>query len=585
MASSVSVVKRLWTKIIKKRKKQLSFLLALMLASGLSEFITLGAAVPFIGILLNPSILESNKFLQFILEKLQIDNDVNLLSIFAIAFIFAVICATFIRLLNLWCNKRLAALIGSDLSCLAYELTLSQQYITHINRNSSSIINIITQQIPVTVDAINSILQALTSLFVIACLSVGLIIVDWKVTLLSIAFFLCVYLIIAFWTKKILLANSKKVVRCSEIQYKTLQEGLGSIRDVILESNQNLFVDIFKTVDLPMRLVDADTAFIANSPRFILEGFGILLISSLAYYSSLQQNNDPANILTTIGVFAIAAQRLLPSMQMVYSVWSRIKGWEESIQKVLGLLEQPKIIEEHIVSSTDLTFQKSLRFDNVSFRYPSSNGKVLDKINFTINKGERVGIVGTTGSGKSTLCDLIMGLLRPDEGSIYVDDIDLYSAEKKIHKSWMKLISHVPQNIYLSDSTILENIAFGVPSDMIDLDRIYNAAQMANISGYIESLPMTYNTMIGENGVKLSGGQRQRIGIARALYNQSQILVFDEATSALDTETELNVMDAIYSLNKNLTILIIAHRTSTITSCDKILNVKNGVQIDVHKQK
>ena len=253
-----------------------------------------------------------------------------------------------------------------------------------------------------------------------------------------------------------------------------------------------------------------------------------------------------------------------------------IKTDLEGFKKVIALLSQPKI-KTIIKNSQDIKFTEKISVKNLSFRYSGENHLVLNKVNFVIKKGERIGIIGETGSGKSTLTDLLLGLLKPTNGSIFIDDVELNtSINSQNLSSWKKILAHVPQSIYLADRNIFENIAFGVQTDQIDINKIYYAAKQAQIHDFILRLPNGYNTFVGERGVKLSGGQRQRIGIARAIYKGAKVLFFDEATSALDDKTEKEVMDAIYSLNKDLTIILIAHRLNTVSKCDQIIEIKGG---------
>jgi ATP-binding cassette, subfamily B, bacterial PglK len=269
----------------------------------------------------------------------------------------------------------------------------------------------------------------------------------------------------------------------------------------------------------------------------------------------------------------LGAQRLLPALQQGYGAWVSIAGSQASVAKTVELLDQPLPAEASLPAPTPLPFRESVRFNSVRFRYTSDDPWVLDGFNLTIQKGARIGFVGSTGSGKTTALDLLMGLLTPTEGELLVDG-ELVTGNRV--RVWQQSIAHVPQNIFLADATLSENIAFGVTHEATDPDRVRRAARQAQIADFIESRPEGYNATVGERGVRLSGGQRQRIGIARALYKQARVLVFDEATSALDTATEQSVMDAIEGLNRDLTIVLIAHRLSTVRRCDTIVQLEHG---------
>jgi ATP-binding cassette subfamily B protein len=275
-----------------------------------------------------------------------------------------------------------------------------------------------------------------------------------------------------------------------------------------------------------------------------------------------------------LGALALAAQRLLPLVQQGYAGWTSMLGGQASLRDVLTLLEQPLPAYSVLPPPTPIPFRKEISLDDLHFRYSPDGPWVLRGIDLQIPRGSRIGLIGTTGSGKSTLLDIVMGLLAPTTGVLRIDDTLLDEAN---HRAWQTHIAHVPQAIFLADTTIAENIAFGVPFGQIDHARVHRAAQRAQIAATIESWPKGYDTFVGERGIRLSGGQRQRIGIARALYKHADVIVFDEATSALDSDTERAVMEAFDSLDEELTILIVAHRVSTLKDCDRIVELSGGV--------
>jgi ATP-binding cassette subfamily B protein len=279
-----------------------------------------------------------------------------------------------------------------------------------------------------------------------------------------------------------------------------------------------------------------------------------------------------------LGSLALGAQRLLPILQQAYVNWTSMLGGEASLRDTIELLNQPMPQSKKIDTQNKNSFKQGVRFENVSFRYSEKSTLVLNKINLTIEKGARIGFIGTTGSGKSTFLDIVMGLLKQTSGLILIDEkpIEIYN-----NREWQNRIAHVPQSIFLTDSTIAENIAFGIPFNQIDFNKVTEASRKAQIDKNIENWPLKYSTLVGERGVRLSGGQRQRIGIARALYKNADIIVFDEATSALDNETEKEVMQAIDELGDDLTILIVAHRITTLKNCDLIVELKNGEIQDI----
>jgi ATP-binding cassette subfamily B protein len=310
---------------------------------------------------------------------------------------------------------------------------------------------------------------------------------------------------------------------------------------------------------------------VGASPRFLIEALGMALIAVLAY-TMAQRPEGLTGAIPVLGALALGAQRLLPVLQLAYGNFSSIRGNRAIFEDVIDLLDQPMPTEELGVVKP-ITFERDIKLNNLSFQYTKQAPMVLKNVDITITKGSRVGFIGSTGSGKSTLIDLVMSLLKPTHGSL---DIDGQAITTSNHRAWHAHLAHVPQSIFLADSSIAENIAFGVPKPLINMRSVQIAAQQAQIAQTIEGWQEGYETFVGERGVRLSGGQRQRIGIARALYKQANVIIFDEATSALDNETEREVMQAIDSLGSDLTVMIVAHRLSTLKHCSHIVELKNG---------
>ena len=387
------------------------------------------------------------------------------------------------------------------------------------------------------------------------------------VVALSAAFgFGTIYLIVTWLTRRRLRANSRTWAGAQGGRVKTLQEGLGGIRDVLIDKTQPTFIERYRQVDCALRTAQTVNVFIGAAPRYVIEACGMVLIAGMALILS-ESSGGLVAALPVLGALALGAQRLLPLLQLIYGGWIHIAATRQSLADVLELLSLP-VEGADDASSAPLTFEREIALEAVSFRYVGDRPLVLHDITLTIRKGDRIGLVGKTGSGKSTITDLVMGLLHPTAGGIRIDGVALTA---KNVRGWQAHIAHVPQAIYLADTTIAENIAFGVRGDRIDPNRVRDAARRAELAGFIESLPDGYETVVGERGIRLSGGQRQRIAISRALYKRASVLVFDEATSALDSETEAAVMGSIESLGRDLTLVIIAHRLSTVEMCDQSL--------------
>ena len=567
------LLKRLWIHIGPYRQRQFGLLLILMLLAAFAEIVSIGAVLPFLGILTAPERIYQLPAIKPLIQALQITEPLQLLLPLTIAFGVAAFLAGAMRLILLWFSTRLSFATGADLSIYIYRRTLYQPYAVHCARNSSEVINgISTKANGVIYSAIIPTLMLISSSVMLVTILIALLAVDPVIALTAFGGFGLIYGCIIRLTRRQLLIDSQRVASESNNVIKSLQEGLGGIRDVLIDGSQATYCHIYRTADIPLRRAQGNSLFINQSPRYGMEALGMVLIAILAY-SLAQQADGVSKAIPILGALALGAQRLLPVLQQAYSAWINIQGGQASLQDTLELLDQPLPGYADQLVSHSLPFKHSISLKQLDFRYSPETPFVLNQINLTISKGSRVGFIGTTGSGKSTLLDIVMGLLQPTEGVLLIDDAIVTLAN---HRAWQAHIAHVPQAIFLADSTIEENIAFGVPKDQIDHERVKLAAQQAQIAESIESWPKQYQTFVGERGIRLSGGQRQRIGIARALYKKADVIIFDEATSALDSETEQAVMQAIEGLSQDLTILIIAHRLTTLKNCTQIVELGEG---------
>ncbi len=560
------------------RKRQLILMVFSMLLGGLSDAFSLAAILPFLGVLSNPAKLWELHNVQKIALNFGINSPDQLLIPCTVLFAISAVFASFFRIFNLWFTGVLSAKIGNDLSSEAYSKTLNKPYNQHLDSNSSEIINVLTYHMSALIDVINYILLFLSSCFIIFSIVLGLLLVDWLIASTSAIIFTFLYGSIILYLRVKISNLSKTIDLSTQAQVKYVQEGLGAIRDVIIDDTSRTFVQSFKKADQTMRLAIASSRIYGGSPRYIIEGLGLIFISTIALVITLNGENS-IGVIPLLGTLALGAQRLLPAMQQGYNAWVHTKAGMEGFKKVKSILDLPKPKFFKKDNKFKLKFLSFIKVDNISFKYSGSD-LVLKNISFLINKGQRVGITGKTGSGKSTLTDILLGLLEPTSGQILLDNKKLYFDEKSKNfnlDSWRNIIAHVPQTIYLSDSSIYENIAFGIEPNFIDKKKVLEVSKKAQIYDFIKDLPEGFNTKVGERGVKLSGGQRQRVGIARALYKNAEILIFDEATSALDNKTENEVMKSIYDLNKDLTLIMVAHRLNTLEKCDFIINLNKGL--------
>jgi len=565
-------LRRLWAQVSRKRRRQLLSVAGLMLASCLAEMLSLGAVVPFLAVLAQPERIWVTGNAQALAAVFGLQQPVDLVLPLCLAFASAALIAGGVRLLALRATIALANGIGSDLSIEVYRRTLCQPYAVHLQHNSSEVISAIGSQVEQVVGMLNGLLQLLTA----GLVSLGLAgLMLWLNPAVTLGVALVVgggYGLAMVLSRRQLQRLGPAIVRDQTQLIRSLQEGLGAIRDVILDGHQPAYTALYGQADRRLRQQRGQAQFLALAPRYGMEAVGLVAIALAA----LSQVVGPAGFLGTLpllGALALGAQRLLPSLQLIYGTWNGCRLNMPALVSVLGYVEQLVAEADLAAPSAPLMLEQEIRLQRVSFRYSPDGPWVLRDLDLCIRRGERIGIVGETGSGKSTLVDLLMGLLEPSAGAVLVDGTALEGSRLR---AWRAAIAHVPQSIFLADASIAENIAFGVPKHQTDRQRLERAAQQAQIAGFIASLPQGYATAVGERGVRLSGGQRQRIGIARALYKHAAVLVLDEATSALDQATEADLIDAIHALSPNLTIVMIAHRLSTLESCDRLVRVKQN---------
>lgn len=566
-------LRRLWHHISRRRRWQFGLLLILMIFTSFAEVLSIGAVLPFLGALTAPERIFSHPAAQSLISSIGLTSADQLLLPLTVTFGLAALVAGAMRLLLLWASNSISYATGADLSIDVYRRTLYQPYAVHIARNSSEVISGISGKARTIIGGVlMPVLTLISSGILLIAILGALLAIEPSIALAAFISFGAIYGIIIRLMRHQLANNSERIARESDQVLKSLQEGFGAIRDILIDGSQATYCQIYRNADLPLRRAQSDNIFIGASPRYALEALGMVLIAGLAY-TLAQAPDGIAKAIPVLAALALGAQRLLPTLQQGYNAWSVMISAQASLRDVLELLDQPLPEYADHPAPQPILYRQHISLNTLSFRYTTDTPWVLREINLVINRGARVGFIGATGSGKSTLVDIIMGLLQATEGCLAVDGQTITPGN---HRSWQTHIAHVPQAIYLADTTIEENIAFGVPKDQVDTQRVRMVAKQAQIADIIETWPDGYQTVVGERGVRLSGGQRQRIGIARALYKQVDVIVFDEATSALDNETERAVMEAIDGLNRDLTILIIAHRLTTLQKCSQIVELGNG---------
>lgn len=561
-----------WRHISRRRKWQALVSVILTLAGGVAEIISLGAVVPFIAVLTAPEQVLQNPIASRIAGWAGIVAPREMIIPLSVLFCVAAIFAGVLRVAQLWFNIRFAQVVGSDLCAEVFRRTLYQPYTFHLDHNTSSLLTLIMGKVGAVTTGLQSALIFGTSVVLGLSIVGALLAINAPLALGTAILLGTFYFIFARRSRFALEKNGEIQARESVKYVKVLQESLGGIRDVLLDNNQEFFLKIFRKSQRMSATAGSKNYVMGSIPRFVLEPAALLVLVGVAA-ALASSGSAVATMLPLMGVLVFGAQRLLPTLQQSYHMYSQIVGSNEATREVLVVLRRPLSVGAFLAPPLPMPFLKEIHLHQLSFSYGISSPLILDRVDMRIPKGARIGLVGKTGGGKSTTVDLIMGLLLPTAGSIEVDGLEL-SGDRM--RAWQRTVAHVPQSIFLADVSLAENIAFGVPLPSIDFALVQHAARQAQIDEFIEQQALKYQALVGERGVRLSGGQRQRIGIARALYKRASVLIFDEATSALDSETEQAVMQSIEQLSRELTIILIAHRVTTVERCEAVYEVAGG---------
>lgn len=565
------------------RRRQFYLVLALMIVGAFAEIATIGAVLPFLSLLADPSRMEHFPLVTAGFAAVGAETTHQRLTAALALFIILAILGAAVRLQLLASTQKFVFGTGHDLAVEIHRRLLSQPYTYHINHNTSGLVASLEKVGVVVFSILQQAMLSGTSAFIAVVIIGGLIYIDPFTAITAAAAIAIIYLLVTAVGRNALARNSDIVGSSYDDRIKIFQESLGGIRDVIIDSSQAVYVDAFRTVDERFNVARAKTSFIGSAPRFVIEAFGMVLIAVLAEIIS-GSDGGFARALPVLGALALGAQRLLPLLQQVWVGWSTAAGNRSVLAQVLELLRLPQDTQASAEQAPPLPLRRTISVRNVSFRYPNRRSSAIEKVSFDINAGQTLALIGRTGSGKSTLADLLMGLIEPSQGSILIDGAPLNPQNRR---NWQRSIAHVPQSIFLADTSIARNIALGVPADHVDMQRVEEASRKAQLHDFVTGLAQGYETFVGERGIRLSGGQRQRLGVARAIYKEAPVLVLDEATSALDDATEAAVMQALDTLGEEgRTIIMIAHRLSTIARADQVVRLEEGqlAEIGSHAQ-
>lgn len=569
----METIKKLLAILTPQERKQAILLLGMVLVMALIDIIGVASIMPFMSVLTNPQLIETNVYLNTFYTALNLDDHQQFQFILGLMVFALLVISLAVNALTTYLQLRFTMMREYSVSKRLIEGYLHQPYTWFLSRNSadlgktllSEINHVISHSaIPIT----NIIAQGVVT----ASLLLLLVLVD-PILALSVGFVLgATYLLIFKFTMSYLATIGRDRLIVNKQRYNAVSEAFGAAKEVKVGGLEQIFVNRFAVPAENYAKYEASAHLISQIPRFALEAIafgGLILIILYLMYKS----NNFATVLPIVSLYAFAGYRLLPAMQKIYAAISLLRYAGSSLN---NLYEELINLEPYTIStdSTITPLKESINLNNISFSYPNMSEMTLKNINLTIAARTNIGLVGSSGSGKTTIVDLILGLLEAQQGTL---EIDGQAIVKNNRRAWQRSVGYVPQQIYLSDDTIAANIAFGVSSEGINHESVERAAKIANLHEFvINSLSSGYQTTIGERGVRLSGGQRQRIGIARALYFNPQVLILDEATSALDNLTEEAVMEAVHNLKNKITVIMIAHRLSTVKECNTIFFLEKG---------
>jgi len=578
LLAKLKPLRLLWSTLSPRRRKQLLGLQLLSLAAAAGEVANLGALLPFLRLLANPQ--EGLRALGPLAAPFRDLPEQHLLLFLGLAFMTVVVLSSLLRVFTIRSQLRLAALITADLGEQVFAAVLRRPFAWHLDQNSSTVLGHLTKDVDQVSGSIQALLNVVVNLAIVVLLGGSLIALAPAVMAVLAVLLTTFYLVVFRFTRGALRRDGQLYTSNYQSSLQVAQEALGGIRDVLLDRSQPFFEQTYATRNLNYRQAAAAINIKAQVPRYLIEGFAVLLIVGLSLSLALSGQGIERQ-LPLLGTLALGAYRLLQPLQQSFAALSGLQANQASLLRIEPFLKsgisEIALPQDPEVSASDLAASAMplVALDQISFRYSAQGPWVLRELDLAIQPGERVAFVGSTGSGKSTCSDLLLGLLKPSDGKVLVLGQDLHGRTGLV-QAWQRRVAHVPQQIYLSDASFAANIAFGVPADEIDQQQVLRAAEQARIAELIESSPKGYATVVGERGVRLSGGQRQRIGIARALYKQAELLVLDEATSALDNRTEAEVMAAVEALDRAITVILIAHRLSTVERCDRIVLLEQG---------
>ena len=577
----LKVIKQLFVLLTDKQLKQFYLLQVLVVIMAFTELLGIASIAPFMALVGDISILETNGVFAQLYKMSGLNNPMDFLFYTGVIVLVMLTFSTVISMFTTWRLSIFGARIGTEIADRLYSYYMQQSWQFHASGSSAQLTKQVSTEAARISSQIVQPLMIMNSKLVLALfISISIVIYDPVIAILGLFIFSLAYFVLYRLVRQKLESNGQQLSEVSTQRFRLMNEGFGGIKDVLLLNRSHDFITRFHDSGKVFARAQGTNIAISQVPRYFIELIAFGAMISLVLVLIKVHSGNLGEVLPILAVYALAAFKLLPALQQIYSSLSQIKGNTAAFEAVKDDLERSfdsQKTSSDTVVSTPIDLKRSIKLSNIEFSYPGKERPAVDGVNMSIPVNSVIGLVGSSGSGKSTLIDLLLGLLTPQQGGIYVDDVRITADNKR---AWQDLLGFVPQSIFLSEGSIAENIAFGIPAKDISLKQVNKALNLANLTELVEQLPDGVNTRVGERGVQLSGGQRQRIGIARALYHEAEVLVFDEATSALDGITEKIVMDAIHEFSGQKTIVMIAHRLKTVEKCDLIYFMEHGKIID-----
>lgn len=575
------MIRQLFSLLSAQQVKQFYILQVLVVVMAFTELLGIASIAPFMALVGDISILEKSNVFAELYQMSGLTDPMDFVFYTGLLVLLALTVSTLVSMFTIWKLSLYGASVGVEIADRLYAYYMQEDWQFHASGSSAQLTKqVSTEAMRITNGIVQPLMQMNAKVVLAVLISVSILIYNPVIAIVGLLIFAFAYFLLYKLVRNKLVSNGKKISEVSTTRFRLMNEGFGGIKDVLLLNRSHDFVKHFeKSGKIYARALGLNSG-ISQVPRYFMEliAFGSM-IGLVLLLIKLHEGNLGA-VLPILAVYALAAFKLLPALQQIYSSLANIKGSLAAFEAVKGDLEssidnQKSITKETLPIRTEL--KKQITLSNIQFSYPGKPKPAVNGVTMTIPANSVVGLVGTTGSGKSTLIDLLLGLLTPQSGNLCIDDTCITPENKR---AWQNTLGFVPQSIFLSEGSIAENIAFGLPAADIDLEQVHKTLELAHLTELVEQLPDGVHTKVGERGVQLSGGQRQRIGIARALYHEADILVFDEATSALDGITEKIIMDAIHDFNGQKTIIMIAHRLKTVQKCDIIYLMDQGKIVD-----